>query len=225
MDHIKVLIVDDDAVLGATLTLGLENLGMQPIYQTSLAGLQAVVESSHPDIILLDIEVGDNNSIEQMQQIKLYAPHTPVIFMTSHVDAGYLPKAFGEGAVAFLKKPFEIDELAAYIQRFAHGDQTQDVASMINMGKYSLSINSRDLSFDKKIECRLTAKQFQVLKLLLKNSGDNITRQQLRKELWPDGNASDASLDNYISQLRKIFAKDERIQIVTIPKIGFRLEI
>lgn len=225
MDHIKVLIVDDDAVLGATLTLGLETLGMQPIYQTSLAGLQAVVESSHPNIILLDVEVGENNSIEQMRQIKLYAPNTPVIFMTSHVDAGYLTKAIGEGAVAFLKKPFEMEEVAAYIQRFAQMDDAQDAATMISIGKYSLNINSRDLFFDGKSECRLTAKQFQVIRFLLKKSGEDITRQALKKELWSDGNASDASLDNYISQLRKILAKDAVVQIVTIPKIGFRLDI
>lgn len=41
MDKIKILIVDDDAMLGATITLGLEAMGMQPVYQTSLAGLQA----------------------------------------------------------------------------------------------------------------------------------------------------------------------------------------
>ena len=42
MDKIKVLIVDDDAILGATLTLGLDALGMQPIYQTSLARVDAL---------------------------------------------------------------------------------------------------------------------------------------------------------------------------------------
>lgn len=47
MDKIKVLIVDDDAILGATLTLGLDALGMQPIYQTSLTGLQSAIHQ-HP---------------------------------------------------------------------------------------------------------------------------------------------------------------------------------
>lgn len=48
MDKIKVLIVDDDAILGATLTLGLDALGMQPIYQTSLTGLQSAPYNQHP---------------------------------------------------------------------------------------------------------------------------------------------------------------------------------
>lgn len=145
MNDIKVLIVDDDSTLGSTLVVGLEALGMKPIYQTSLAGLQAVVSSSHPNIILLDVEVGEDNSIEQMQQLKLNAPNIPVIFMTSHTDANYLTKAMGEGAIAFLKKPFEIDEVAAYIQRFAQKEKTLDVASVVGIGKYSLNVNTREL--------------------------------------------------------------------------------
>ena len=88
MDKIKVLIVDDDAILGATLTLGLDALGMQPIYQTSLTGLQSAIQSASPNIILLDVEIGDDNGIDQMQQLKLYAPNIPVIFMSSNINAG-----------------------------------------------------------------------------------------------------------------------------------------
>ncbi len=224
MDKIKVLIVDDDATLGATLTLALDALGMQPIYQTSLAGLQSVVRSTNPNILLLDVEIGEDNGIDQMQQIKLYAPNIPVIFMSSHADFGYLQRAIGEGAVNFLKKPFEIDELAAYIQRFAKVDNQQDASTIVSFGHYSLNTHTRELFLQQEIECRLTAKQFQVIRFFLEHPQETITRQMLKHELWPDGNDSDASLDNYISQLRKIFAKGN-INIVTIPKIGFRFDI
>lgn len=112
-----------------------------------------MVEASHSNIILLDVEVGTNNSIEQMQQLKLYASGIPVIFMTSHIDAGYLTQAMGEGAVAFLKKPIEIAELAAYILRFANTESPlQNVASMVSIGKYKLDIDTRELVLkDKKI--------------------------------------------------------------------------
>ena len=225
MNKIKVLIVDDDTLLGSTIFIGLQALGMEPTYQTSLAGLQAVVESACPNIILLDVEVGEDNSIEQMQQLKLYAPNIPVIFMTSHTDAGYLAKAIGEGAVAFLKKPFELEELAAYIQRFAKTDTPIDTAFNVSIGKYTLNTNTRELFLNQNKECRLTVKQFETIHLLLEHSNEIVSRQALKDDLWPDGNASDPSLDNYISQLRKIFDKDESIHIITIPKIGFKLEI
>ncbi len=225
MSNINVLIVDDDVTLGATLTIGLQALGMHPTYQTSLAGLQAAVESSHPNIILLDVEVGDSNSIEQMQQLKLYASGIPVIFMTSHADIDYVVRAIGEGATAFLKKPFEIEELVAYIQRFAKTDTPLQAASTVNLGTYQLNIDTRELFRNKKKEYRLTAKQFQIIHFLMEHQGEIISRQDIKSELWPDGNDSDASLDNYISQLRKIFAEDKSIHIITIPKIGFRFDI
>ena len=225
MDKIKVLIVDDDAMLGATLTLGLDALGMQPIYQTSLAGLQSAIQSASPNIILLDVEIGEDNGIDQMQQLKLYAPNIPVIFMSSHIDAGYLTRAIGVGAVNFLKKPFEIEELAAYILRFANIENKKDAASIVSIGTHSLNIKTRELSLNDKTEYRLTTKQFQVIVFLLEHQGETVSRQELKHELWPDGNDSDASLDNYISQLRKIFVADKDINIITIPKMGFKLEL
>lgn len=166
MDKIKVLIVDDDAILGATLTLGLDALGMQPIYQTSLTGLQSAIQSASPNIILLDVEIGEDNGIDQMQQLKLYAPNIPVIFMSSHIDAGYLTRAIGEGAVNFLKKPFEIEELVAYILRFANIENKKDAASIVSIGTHSLNIKTRELSLNDKTEYRLTTKQFQVIVFL-----------------------------------------------------------
>lgn len=225
MDEIRVLIVDDDATLGATLTLGLDALGMQPSYQTSLAGLQSVVQSINPNIIILDVEIGEDNGIDQMQQLKLYAPTIPVIFMSSHADVGYLTRAMGEGAVNYLKKPFEIEELAAYIQRFAKVEKHQDNSTIVSFGNYSLCINTRELFLRQERVCRLTTKQFEVTRLFLEYPHETIPRKTLKHKLWPDGNDSDASLDNYISQLRKIFTADKSIHIITIPKIGFKLEI
>lgn len=221
----KALIVDDDVTLGAILTTGLQALNIETIYQTSLAGLKTVVATSHPSIIILDVEVGENNSIDLMQQLKLYASDIPVIFMSSHVDAGYQSKTITEGAIAFLKKPVDVEEIAAYVKRFGKTQQPkQDPASTITIGNYVFDLQYRELSRKGKSVCRLTTKQSQVLKLLMAQLNEIVDRQEIKQDLWPDGNASDASLDNYISQLRKIFAEDERIQIITIPKIGFKLK-
>lgn len=95
---------------------------------------------------MLDVEIGEDNGIDQMQQLKLYAPNIPVIFMSSHIDAGYLTRAIGEGAVNFLKKPFEIEELVAYILRFANIENKKDAASIVSIGTHSLNIKTRELS-------------------------------------------------------------------------------
>lgn len=142
----KVLIVDDDITLGAILSTGLELLDIETIYQTSLAGLQSAVKTSQPNIILLDVEVGDSNSIDLIQQLKLYAAGIPIIFMSSHIDAGYQSKAILEGATAFLKKPVDVEEVAAYIKRFGKREQQlSDASSTITIGSYTFDIQNREL--------------------------------------------------------------------------------
>lgn len=223
---IKVLIVDDDAMLGAILSTGLQIMGIESVFQTSLAGLQSVVEVSHPNIILLDVEVGDTNSIDLMQQLKLYAEGIPVVFMSSHVDAGYQTKAITDGAIAFLKKPVDVEEVAAYVKRFAKTkEQQQDAASTIKIASYAFDIHSRELFRKGKKVCRITSKQSIVLKRLMEHPNETVSRQDLKQALWPDGNESDASLENYISQLRKIFSEDRSMCIMTVPKTGFLLHV
>ncbi len=225
-NKIKALIVDDDITLGAILATGLQLLDIETIYQTSLTGLLSVVKTSHPNIIILDVEVGDNNSLDLIEQLKLYATGIPVIFMSSHIDAGYQSKAINEGAIAFLKKPVDVEEIAAYIKRFGKPEELQqDAISTITISSYTFNLQSRELFKKGKNIGHLTTKQSLVIKQLLERRGEIVTRQELKHVLWADGNDSDASLDNYISQLRKILAQDESIHIITIPKIGFKLDI
>lgn len=73
-------------------------------------------------------------------------------------------------------------------------------------------------------QIHLSQKQFEVLSILAQNLGKITTRQTLKRQLWSDGNYSDPSLDNYISQLRKILSIDESVQLETIPKVGFLLK-
>ena len=64
MEKLKVIIVDDDKLLGTTLVLGLEGLSMKPYYLDSLDGLFDKISEVQPNILVLDVEVGMGNGIE-----------------------------------------------------------------------------------------------------------------------------------------------------------------
>ena len=89
----KVIIVDDDKLLGTTLTLGLEGLGMKPYYLNSLDGLMDKISEVHPNILVLDVEIGSGNGIEELKELKLHAIHIPVIIMSSHIQMDYISEA------------------------------------------------------------------------------------------------------------------------------------
>ena len=219
MEKLKVIIVDDDKLLGTTLVLGLEGLSMKPYYLDSLDGLLDKISEVQPNILVLDIEIGMGNGIEKLKELKLHAIKIPVIIMSSHIQM-----ALENGAFHFLKKPFEIDELGAYIQRFAKTDEKLGIVTDIQIGSLNLQMQFHALYTKNNDQIHLSQKQFEVLSILAQNLGKITTRQTLKCQLWPDGNYSDPSLDNYISQLRKILSVDESVKLETIPKVGFLLK-
>lgn len=107
MEKMKVIIVDDDKLLGTTLTLGLEGLGMKPYYLNSLDGLLDKISEVHPNILVLDVEIGSGNGIEELKELKLHAIHIPVIIMSSHIQMDYISEALANGAFHFIKSPLK----------------------------------------------------------------------------------------------------------------------
>lgn len=110
MEKLKVIIVDDDKLLGTTLVLGLEELSMKPYYLDSLDGLLDKISEVQPNILVLDVEVGMGNGIEKLKKLKLHAISIPVIIMSSHVQMDYISKALENGAFLLRKYVFFISD-------------------------------------------------------------------------------------------------------------------
>lgn len=221
MDKIKVLFVDDDVALGNIVTLALEDAGCEVHYQTSLAGIKNVVKEVCPDIIVLDVEIGSTNGIEVIPVLKLIAPKTPVLIVSSHGESENVMKALEAGAVSYLKKPFEIVELLAYIHRFAISSQ----AGGVKIGMFRLRVEENLLMKGDEVVRKLSLFECKMLKLLVLNLNETVTREQMQQELWGDcvPESSEQSLNNYITKLRKYLSEDERLNLLTLPKVGYKL--
>lgn len=221
MDKIKVLFVDDDVALGNIVTLALEDAGCEVHYQTSLAGIKTVVKEVCPDIIVLDVEIGPKNGIEAIPVLKLIAPKTPVLIVSSHGASENVAKALEAGAVSYLKKPFEIAELLAYIHRFAISSPARGV----KIGMFHLRVEENLLMKGDEVVRKLSLFECKMLKLLVLNLNETVTREQMQQELWGDSatESSEQSLNNYIVKLRKYLSEDEQLNLVTQPKVGYKL--
>ena len=117
MEKTKVLFVDDDIALGQVVILALRASGYAAEYCTTLVGIQGVVQEMQPDIMVLDVEIGEKNGIDAVAELKLTAPDTPVLFVSSHIAGSEVARALDAGGIAYLRKPFEMEELVAYIRR------------------------------------------------------------------------------------------------------------
>lgn len=220
MNKIKVLFVDDDITLGQVVTLTLNDAGYEAYYQTSLTAINSVIAELTPDIIILDVEIGSRNGIEAMPELKTVAPEIPILFVSSHVDSNNVVKALDAGGIAYLKKPFEIEELLAYIARHTPTFHSKG----LQFGNFNLNAAESLLLKDNKVVRRLTLLECKLLKLFVLKLNQTVTREQIERDLWDSNEyGSEQSLNNFIGKIRKYLSEDESLKLITVPKIGYKL--
>lgn len=108
MSKAKVLFIDDDVMLGNIVTMALTEEGYAVHQQNSLTGIKAVVNEFRPAIIVMDVEIGVEDGIDVMPELYAVSPEIPIIVISSHTESNELIRALRNGAIAYLKKPFEI---------------------------------------------------------------------------------------------------------------------
>lgn len=133
---IKVLLVDDHKIVRQGVRAYLHTLSDIQVVAETASGAAAVtaVEQHQPDVVLMDLEMpGDLDGITATRYIRKLRPETQVIVVTSHHQDEYIFPAVRAGAVSYLLKDVEPDELASAIRKAAHGEAVLDsrVASRI----------------------------------------------------------------------------------------------
>ena len=113
--------------------------------QNSLTCIKAVVGEFKPSIIIMDVEVGAEDGIDVMPEVYTIAPEIPIIVISSHSESNEVVRALQNGAVAYLKKPFETEELAAYIKRHANVTHNSilSIYNLIGKLRKVLSVDAR----------------------------------------------------------------------------------
>jgi NarL family two-component system response regulator LiaR len=127
--QIKVLLVDDHRIVRQGVRAFLQTLKDIVVIGEADSGAAAVgaAESLHPDVVLMDLEMpGELDGISATRQIRKLRPETQVIVVTSHHQDEYIFPAVRAGAISYLLKDVEPDELADAIRKAARGDAVLD---------------------------------------------------------------------------------------------------
>ncbi len=218
MKHI--LIVDDDIYISNMVKEVLEKEG----YKTSCAysGTEALLflEKERPDLILLDLMLPGMNGDEVIKNIN----NIPTIVVSAKDDVNDKVRLLINGAEDYIAKPFDIDELLARIKvQFRKNEKTTQSEKLIfddiilDKAKFYVSVNHR--------EVKLTKTEFAILKLLMENSKQVITKSILLDKISEDTpDCVESSLKVHISNLRKKLKKaGNKNYIEAVWGIGFKL--
>lgn len=222
MEPLKVLFVDDDTDLGHIINMGLAKLGYKVHFQNSLLAIDEVIAQFSPAIIVLDVEIGDDNGIEKARDITQKFPTIPILFVSSHADISYITEGLEVGGVNYLKKPFDIEELAVYIDRFA---RKENPTNIIAIGNYLFNMQTNELCYEQEAIKQLSPMERNALLLFWDNMNRTVSLNTLSLNLWGEKYSveRETSIYNLISKLRKLLSKDNRVSIKTITGEGYQL--
>ena len=224
MEKIKVLLVDDDLDFGNTAVLLLQKAGYEVYFQNTLFGVESLIMKLSPNLIILDVMIGEENSLERINDIRLAAEDIPIMCVSSLHDPELKTEAADNGAMIYIEKPFDSREFLGWVNRYAkHKDFSN--SRMINIGDYTLDTDSRTLYHQGLKEKQLGNTEFATLKLLWLNKGEITPRQELKDTVWKGIHCSDESLNNVMYNLRRYFEKDPSIHLETLRGEGFKIWI
>jgi DNA-binding NtrC family response regulator len=117
MSKPRILVADDEVILGNTLKKILGELGYMVTLCSRGEEFFQYLEEQKPDLVLLDIYLGEVNGIELLNRMRADAWEMPVIMMTAHSDVSLAVRAMQEGAADFVVKPFDLNHLGVLLEK------------------------------------------------------------------------------------------------------------
>ena len=214
----RLLVVEDDKTLREGIGEYLTEFGYTVIEAKD--GREAISRFNHDiNLIILDIQIPFVNGLDVLKEIRKKSK-VPVLILTAFSDEEYKIEAFTNLADGYIEKPFSLPVLKARIdslmkKNFGQIEKFEYKNIEINFTSYTAKIN------DEKID--INAKELEILKCLLDNEGQALTRMQIIDNVWKETEEIpyDRVIDVYIKELRKKLGLD---CIITIRNVGYKLE-
>ncbi len=201
----KILVVDDEALLVKGIRFNLQNEGYEVI--TGSDGLEAVqlVREQNPDLVVLDVMMPQMDGMTACSKIREFSD-VPIILLTAKTDDMDKLMGFDHGADDYLTKPFNILELKARIRallRRAGASGKKAPANELTVGSISLDLDARN-AYRSGDLVDLTAKEFDVIEFLMRNPNRVYSREALLDTIWAYEYRSDIrTVDVHIRRLRE----------------------
>lgn len=219
----KILVVEDNPNIADFIQKGLQ----EQAYAVDVAddgkeGFYLATTNSY-DIILLDIMLPFMSGVELCKQLRSYKIKTPILMLTAKDDSEDIIEGLDSGADDYMTKPFVLKELQARIRALTRRNPSQ--STTISFKELELDIIKKSVKRENQ-DIELTAKEFAILELLVKNQNQIVSDSMIIESVW-DMNYSNASnlIKVYIYRLRnKIDKNFDEKYINNIKNIGYILK-
>ncbi|MFA6127089.1 MAG: response regulator [Bacteroidales bacterium] len=226
LTRFKILIVDDESQIRRLLRISLEANEFKVFdVGTGKEGILAVT-MSRPDVILLDLGLPDEDGLEILKKLREWST-VPVIVLTVEDSEQIKVKALDLGADDYVTKPFNTAELLARIRVAIRHSFKIGESPVFKDGDLEVDLGLRQVKM-KDQEIKLTALEYSILALFIRNAGKVLTHNYIMREIWGNPYAENAqNLRVHVAQLRKKIEKNPSIPeiLVTESGVGYRLKV
>ena len=222
----RILVVDDEAAIRRFLKAGLGSEGFDLVEAETGGAAIELAAKEKPDLLILDLGLPDMDGLEVLQQVRRTSL-VPVIVLSVRGDEKGKVAALDLGADDYVTKPFGMSELVARIRAaLRHRLQQQGEAPVFRSGDLAVDLVRRLVSLGGK-EIKLSAKEYDLLRILVMHAGKVLTHQFLLREVWGPAHTEDVQyLRVYVRTLReKVEEEPTRPRyILTETGVGYRLK-
>lgn len=208
----RILVVEDEKDLADTIKLNLELEDYHPIVvNDGLDAISAFKEQSF-DLVILDIMIPSINGIEVCENIRLQDSSLPIMFLSAKSRSEDRILGLKKGGDDYLTKPFNLEELILRISNLIARNETNtsNTITTYSFGKNSVDFDSYE-AIGKQGKFTLTNKESLLLKLLIENEGEVVSRERILQAVWGYSvYPSTRTIDNFVLAFRRYFEDDQK---------------
>jgi DNA-binding response OmpR family regulator len=216
----RVLLIEDDEILGDGLRAGIEQTGWVVDWVLNADQAQRALEIESFHLAVLDLGLPKRPGIEVLRWLRQRRNPVPVLILTANDGVEDRVTALDAGADDYVCKPFDLNELCARL-RALHRRAVGCASPVIRHGQVEIDTAVRSVRVDGAL-IPLTPKEFTILQELAENIGKTVLRRRLESSMygWNDAMGSNV-VEVHLHHLRK---KVPSLTVTTVRGVGYRLE-
>jgi DNA-binding response OmpR family regulator len=220
----KILIIEDERKLARFIQQGLTQQGhVADLAHSGSEGLDQLAGGLY-DLVLLDLMLPGQTGFEVLKNMRAFGLAVPVVILSALSDTGTIVQGLDLGAIDYLRKPFDFDELLARIRVWQRRTTTSDDVTLRVADLEMRLVTHSVLKNGTPVE--LTNREFSLLELLVRRAGQVVSRTEIAEKVWAiDFDRGSNVIDVHIYQLRKkLDATGTTGLIETLVSRGYRLK-
>lgn len=220
----RILVVDDEQMLLDMVSDALSFAGYDIVVAADGLTALSTVRNQRPDLVILDVNMPEPDGFQVARNLRSTDPDLPVLFLTARSDIEDLRAGFEAGGDDYLTKPFRLEELRLRVEALLRrSGGTRHSTTELSCADLVLNDAQHRVTRGKD-EINLSPVEYRLLRYLLSNAGQVLSRAQILEAVW-GYEYSDSVIETAVSQLRKKVDEGRPKLIRTVRGFGYTLRL